>query len=133
MSEMKILVLNDQEEEFSLIKERHTECEVTFAQRYLLFLQEIENKLWDVIYIDDDLSGYPTHDTWTDGNGYQRKFDGVHAARAIAALNDIKLCPTKSVVITAKNVESSQQMLRILKQSNVPVSRLVLEKFEVHD
>jgi hypothetical protein len=123
---MKILVLNDKKEEFESIKDLYPQDEVVWSVRYLQFLHEIDEKMWDVIYLDYDISEYVTPDSWTDGNGHKKSFNGIHAARAISTLRDINRCPTQQVIITTKDVEKAYQMYKILKESNVQVSRIAL-------
>ena len=118
---MRILVLNDSDKEFNLIKNLHAESEVFHANRYLQFLHQIEDQAWDIIYLKDSFSSISEPDSWVDSNGFKRFFNGVHAARAIATMSDIGKCPTKRVVISQTSDEAST-MKQILAKASVNVS-----------
>lgn len=119
---MKVLVLNDSTEEFQTIKNLHENSNVFHASRYLQFLHQIDEQDWDIIYLKDDFSSIPEHDSWVDGNGFKQLFNGIHAARAIATLAEIGKCPAKRIVIS-RSSELANTMRQILLKANVNVSK----------
>lgn len=122
VAKMKVLVLNDSEHEFNLIKDSQKYTEIFHACRYLQFLHQVNEQEWDIVYLKDDFSSIPEHDSWVDGNGFKQLFSGIHAARAIASLAEIGKCPAKKVVISqTSNLAST--MRQILLNANVNVSK----------
>jgi len=119
---MKVLVLNDSESEFLTIAAHHENSDVFHAHRYLQFLQQMDGQDWDIVYLDDDLSSTAEPDSWFDGNGFKRLYDGIHAARAIATLAEIGKNPTKRVIISSASTAASK-MLQILSDVGVNVTK----------
>ena len=118
---MKVLVLNDSESEFFKIQALHENSEVFHAHRYLQFLQQIEEQDWDIIYLDDDLSSAAEPDSWFDGGGFKRLYDGIHAARAIATLAEIGKSPAKRVVISSLTT-TGDKMSQLLSEAGINVT-----------
>jgi hypothetical protein len=85
-------------------------------------LQQIDGQDWDIVYLDDDLSSAAEPDSWFDGNGFKRLYDGIHAARAIATLAEIGKNPTKRVIISSDSAAASK-MLQILSDVGVNVTK----------
>lgn len=119
---MKVLVLNDSESEFLVIAAQHENSDLFHAHRYLQFLQQIEDQGWDIIYLDDDLSSTAEPDSWFDGNGFKKFYDGIHAARAIATLAEIGKSPAKRVIISSTS-PSACKMSQILSAAGVNVTK----------
>jgi hypothetical protein len=119
---MKVLVLNDSESEFLVIATQYENSDVFHAHRYLQFLQQIEEQDWDIVYLDDDLSSTAEPDSWFDGNGFKKLYDGVHAARAIATLAEIGKNPAKRVIISSSS-NAADKMSQILSAAGVNVAK----------
>ena len=118
---MKVLVLNDSESEFNLIRDSQKYTEIFHAQRYLQFLHQIEVQDWDIIYLRDEFSSLPNPDVWMDGNGFKKLFDGVHASRALAGKAKSGSLSTKKVIICS-NSALADEMFQILEAAQIDVS-----------
>ena len=120
VAKMKVLVLNDSEHEFNLIKDSQKYTEIFHAHRYLQFLHQIDIQDWDVIHLRDEFSSSPNPDIWVDGNGTNKLFDGVHAARALAEKVKSGKHPTKKVIIHSNSTLASK-MFHILSDAKIEV------------
>lgn len=114
VTKMKILVLNDSDEEFAAIKSRHPYDEVFLASRYLQFLHCLETDEWDLVYLDDEISDITEPDVWVDGHGMKRYFTGLHAARFLSEIAGRNKGSIKEVIITSSST-SSHEMFQTLR------------------
>ena len=95
------LVLNPNKAHFDSLSRVAFESSLVFAQNYLSFLHHLDGKTWDAIYITYDLTSHIDHDSWVDGNGRRRVYNGLHAARAIASMSELGLTKASKIFICA--------------------------------
>lgn len=116
----KALVLNPDRAHFSNLSRVLFESSVVFSQNYLSFLHNLEGGVWDSVYITYDLTRYAEHDSWLDGAGYRKAYNGLHAARAIASMSELGLCKVNKVFLDSSSA-FLQEISNVLTASNVNV------------
>ena len=116
------LVLNPDKTHFDMLSGVDFESSFVFAQNYLSFLHHLDGKTWDAIYITYDLTNHIDHDSWVDGNGCKRVYNGLHAARAIASMSELGLSKVSKVFIHASSTHL-KEMSDVLAFSKIKVFR----------
>ena len=118
---MRILILDDMKirhNTFARIYKDHT---VVSVYRYSEFLKQLESSPWDLIHLDHDLGDFVSEpDTFVDGWGSVRLFDGQHASLRVAELSD-ELKP-KQVIIHSINSSGALAMKAIIERAKIPVT-----------
>jgi hypothetical protein len=118
---MNILILDDDEfrhEAYSVTYRRH---DVTHVYTYSDFLAALSSgSPWDLIHLDHDLGDLVVGDTYIDGWGHSREYNGQHASLRICELPDDML-PTR-VIIQSVNPDGARAMRSNLLRRGVKVS-----------
>jgi hypothetical protein len=117
---MKILILDDDKFRHEFFKKAYDGSEVRSAYTYTEFLQLLlDYSPWDLIHLDHDLGDLIGEaDTYVDGWGKTREFNGQHASLRICELDDDKL--PKRIIIQSVNPEGARAMLSNLTRRNIP-------------
>lgn len=118
----KVLVLNSDKAHFDSLSRVAFESSTTFSQNYLSFLHNLEGGTWDAVYITFDLSRHREHDSWVDGNGCRRVYNGLHAARAIASMSELNLCKVGRVFVEASSAHL-KEMSDVLASAKIKVDK----------
>lgn len=117
---MKILILDDDDVRHEVYSLSYKEHDVRHARSYFEFLSQLRTgSPWDLIHLDHDLGDLYTGDTYVDGWGSSREYNGQHAARDICQLSD-DLLPSE-VIIQSVNPDGAKAMMQMLKRRGVPV------------
>ena len=117
---MRILILDDDEFRHKFYKRVYSKHDVTHAYTYYEFLRHLDHSSpWDLIHLDHDLGDLQTGDTYVDGWGARREFNGGHASMRICELDDDRL-PTQ-VLIQSVNPDGARVMRSNLQQRGVAV------------
>lgn len=116
------LVLNPSKAHFDSLSGIAFESSLVFAQNYLSFLHHLDGKTWDAIYVTYDLTSHVDHDSWVDGNGCKRMYNGLHAARAIVSMSELGLSKVNKVFIHAPS-SHLKEMSDVLAFSKIKVFR----------
>lgn len=115
---MRILILDD-------VKDRHDtfakvfypEHEVVSVYLYTDFCEKL-NESWDLIHLDHDLGDFLNNpDTYVDGWGNVREYNGGHAAMRIC-----EMCKPPKVIIHSVNPVGAKIMLQMLERRGVEVT-----------
>ena len=117
---VRILILDDtpyRHEVFARLYEGH---EITSCYSYFGYLEALRSSPWDLVHLDHDLGNDSVADTYVDGWGNTRQYNGSHAAMRICELDDDKR--PKEVIIQSVNPSGAQGMLQMLQRANVNVS-----------
>ena len=118
---MKTLILDDDEFRHEYYTEIYTDHEVSHAWKYSDFCSSlVRGSPWDLIHLDHDLGDLVAGDTYTDGWGKLREFNGQHASQKLCELPD-ELLP-KKVIIQSVNPEGAKSMLQMLQRRGVAVT-----------
>lgn len=117
---MRILILDDDDRRHSAYDVMYAGHEIEHAYNYIAFLDAIyEGSPWDIVYLDHDLGDHISGDTYVDGWGNSREYNGVHAANRICELVDDQL--PKNVIIQSINPHGARVMLNILERRGLNV------------
>ena len=117
---MRILVLDDIRFRHESFARLYDTDEVVHVYRYNAFLDMLATCKWDLIHLDHDLGDFVDDaDTYVDGWGKTREFNGQHAAMRICEMEDDKL-PGR-VIIHSVNPEGARAMKSMLERRGVPV------------
>ena len=129
---MRILILDDDDSRHTTYDGRYGGNEVEHAYNYIAFLDELgTGSPWDLIHLDHDLGDLMSGDTYEDGWGITREYNGVHAAKVICELPD-ELLP-KKIIIQSINPHGSRVMMNILERRGIPVEWEPFTRFEGED
>ena len=118
---MRILALDDVKERHDAFRAWHERDEVRSVYYYRDFLIAIEEGPWDLVYLDHDLGDeVEGADTFVDGWGKTREYDGTHAA--------LRLCEQTAkgkfsgrVIIVSHNKDGAKSMRTDLQRSGIDV------------
>ena len=117
---MKILILDDDKFRHDAYSREYAEHDVRHVYTYFEFLSSLDTgSPWDLIHLDHDLGDLHSGDTYVDGWGNTREYNGQHAARDICELNDERL--PSEVIIQSVNPDGAKGMLQMLKRRGVTV------------
>lgn len=117
---VKILILDDEDKRHAAYNLTYAEHKIENSYNYIAFLDALyKDSPWDLIHLDHDLGDHMNGDTYEDGWGVVREFNGVHAASKICELEDKSL--PKAVIIHSLNPVGSQVMLNMIKQRGISV------------
>jgi|SRR5579885_337570 len=116
---MRILILDDMQIRHDTFKRIYQDHEVVCVFRFREFLSKLDTK-FDLIHLDHDLGDeIADADTFVDGWGKTRWFDGQNAAQVLCELSD-KLKPTK-VIVHSVNSVGAKAMVSMLARADIPV------------
>lgn len=120
---MRILILDDisvRHDTFDRIYNDPSN-EVVHVYRYTTFLDYLSMFRWDLIHLDHDLGDFVENpDTYVDGWGKTREYNGGHAAMRICELTD-DLLPAR-IIIHSVNPTGARAMKSMLERRGVPVT-----------
>lgn len=129
VEEVNILILDDDEVRHETFAARYAGHNVVHAFRYSTFVKHLEEySPWNLIHLDHDLGDFEQGDTYVDGWGNIREFNGRHAAQKICELPD-ELLPDE-VVIQSINPEGAKSMRSLLLGRGVQTSWIPFDPFE---
>jgi len=118
---MRILILDDDEYRHMHFAKEYEGHKVTHAWTYTQFLNSLTNASpWDLIHLDHDLGDMTMGDTYVDGWGNTREYNGQHAAQRICELDDATL--PQLVIIQSVNPQGAVTMRSMLQRRGVPVT-----------
>jgi len=118
---MKILILDDDDIRHEFFATIYAEHDVRHARTYFKFLNQLQvGSPWDLIHLDHDLGDLQSGDSYVDGWGKAREYNGQHAARDICELPDERL--PHQVIIQSVNPDGARAMLQMLQRRGVAVS-----------
>lgn len=117
---MRILILDDirfRHDSFDRIYEGD---DVRHAYKYSHFIYLLNGVVWDIVHLDHDLGDFVDDaDTYVDGWGKTREYNGQHAAMRICELSDGML--PKHVIIHSVNPEGARAMKSMLENRGLSV------------
>lgn len=114
---MKILILDDDDVRHEYYTEKYAGARHTWT--FWEFVADLDRgSPWDLIHLDHDLGDLVTGDTYIDGWGKTREFNGQHAAQKICELSDDRL--PKQVIIQSVNPEGAKAMRQMLLRRGIP-------------
>lgn len=118
---MRILILDDEQyrhNEFAIV---YSAQDVTHTTTYREFIHELSTSSpWDLIHLDHDLGESTLNDTYVDGWGVVRFFNGQHASLRICELSEDKL--PGEVVVHSINPNGAKSMVMNLTRRNIRVT-----------
>lgn len=116
----RVLVLDDIKFRHDSFDRIYEGSDVRHAYTYSQFVYLLKGVKWDLIHLDHDLGDFVDDaDTYVDGWGKTREFNGQHAAMRICEMEDDRL-PTR-VIIHSVNPEGARAMKSMLERRGVPV------------
>lgn len=119
---MRILVLDDIARRHEFYRQLHSEDTVVSCLHYREFMVALHAEKWDLVYLDHDLGDFVNDaDTFVDGWGATREFNGCHAAMRICEMDEDRR-PSR-VVIQSCNGSGSADMCRMLERIGMDVTR----------
>lgn len=118
---MKILVLDDIRFRHDTFDHVYDQDDVYHAYTYSDFLAQLHNgSPWDLLHLDHDLGDFVNDpDTYVDGWGIKREYNGQHATSRVCELSD-ELLP-KRVIVHSINPAGAKAMCGMLERRGVPV------------
>lgn len=117
---MRILILDDDPHRHEVFDHVYKGHAVVHAHSYFKFLDELLAwSPWDLVHLDHDLGDLHTADTYVDGWGSTREYNGVHASLRICELDDGSL--PRKVIIQSVNPEGARAMRANLQRRGVHV------------
>ena len=120
-NKMNILILDDDGYRHEVFRDLYKNHNISHAYHYSQFLDYlVSDSPWDLIHLDHDLGIEREGDTYVDGWGTTREYNGQHAVQEICALNE-ELLPRK-IIIQSINPVGGKLMLDILKRRGLNVS-----------
>ncbi len=110
---MRVLVLDDMTVRQVCFRMTYGEDNVKSTKTYNEFLNALDSEKWDIIHLDHDLGDFVENpDTYIDGWGITREFNGLHAAYKVCELPENKRpC---SVIVHSINPEGAKAMVAVL-------------------
>jgi hypothetical protein len=114
---MRILILDDVEHRHNVFDDIYQGHEVIHAYTYSDFWEKLVEGIWDLIHLDHDLGDAVNADTYVDGWGYVREYNGGHAAMRVCEMDN----PPK-VIIHSVNPVGSKTMFQMLERRGVEVT-----------
>lgn len=107
---MRILILDDEKVRHDDFEIAYAGHEVSHAYTYNEFVRLLESgSPWDLIHLDHDLGEVDGCDTFLDGWGTVRYFNGFHASTRICELHDHQL--PGEVIVHSVNPLGSQNIM----------------------
>jgi CheY-like chemotaxis protein len=107
---VRILILDDEKVRHDDFDAMYSGHEVTHAYRYNEFVRLlVGSSPWDLIHLDHDLGETEGCDTFLDGWGHVRYFNGYHASARICELHDHQL--PDEVIVHSVNPLGAQNIL----------------------
>lgn len=126
---MKILILDDDDTRHTTYDMRYVGHDVFHTYNYIAFTDELHSEFqWDLIHLDHDLGDLMSGDTYEDGWGITREYNGVHATNRICELPDGFI--PKKVIIQSINPHDSRVMMNLLERRGIPTEWRPFTKFE---
>lgn len=117
---MRILILDDDQHRHDVFNRAYKGHDVVHAHTYFKFLDELQSgSPWDLVHLDHDLGDLHSADTYVDGWGSTREYNGQHASLRICELDDAEL--PRRVIIQSVNPEGARAMRSNLQRRGVPV------------
>ena len=115
---MRVLVLDDIEHRHNIFDTIYQGHEVVHAYLYTGFCNKLIQGVWDLVHLDHDLSDFVDNaDTYVDGWGNIRAYNGGHAAMRVCELEN----PPK-VIIHSVNPVGAKIMRQMLERAGVEVT-----------
>lgn len=126
---MRILILDDDDTRHATYDMRYVGDDVVHVYNYIAFTDELQCEFqWDLIHLDYDLGDLMSGDTYEDGLGITREYNGVHATNRICELHD-RFIP-KKVIIQSINHHGARVMMNLLERRGIPIEWQPFTKFE---
>ena len=117
---MKILILDDIKHRHEVFAKKYQGHEIVHVYKYSDFCAQLESNQFDLIHLDHDLGDFVADaDTYVDGWGSTREFNGSHASMRVCELEDDKL-PEK-VIVHSINSVGAKNMLSNCQRRGIPV------------
>lgn len=119
---MRVLVLDDIKHRHDTFDAAYADDDVVHCYKYHGFCDALlHGGPWDLVHLDHDLGDFVNDaDTYVDGWGSTREYNGQHAAMRVCELDDVDL--PKKVIVHSVNPSGAQAMVRLLKRRGVPVT-----------
>ena len=118
---MKILILDDMKTRHDAFRRIYAEHEVVCVFRYSELKEKLAECRWDLIHLDHDLGdAVENPDTFVDGWGSTREFDGQFAAVRVCELPP-EMRPGQ-VIVHSVNPEGAKRMLGLLQRAKIDVT-----------
>jgi len=115
---MNILILDDDDYRHMVFAERYPNDCVVSVNSYSAFVDQINSNVkWDLVHLDHDLGDLVEGDTYIDGWGKKREYNGQHAAKLICEMSDNSL--PRSIIIQSVNPDGARAMLSMLQKRGV--------------
>jgi hypothetical protein len=111
---MNILILDDLNYRHETFKRVYSGHNVVSVTKFSQFVEQLAND-WDLIHLDHDLGDFTNADTYVDGWGNLREYDGCHAAKSICELDKY---PNK-VIVHSINASCSPVMVKMLQRVGI--------------
>ena len=114
---LRILILDDDWFRHHLFRRQFREEISVHCSSFNAFVLELQagEGSWDLIHLDHDLGDQTSADTFTDGFGSIRAFDGGHAVSVILALNKK---PPRVIVHSHNNI-AAPRMVSDLRRAGI--------------
>lgn len=115
---MRILILDDDDHRHSVYAKTYSTHSVAHARSYRQFVDLLrQGSPWDLIHLDHDLGDFESADSYIDGWGTAREYNGVDAARALCSLKDHEL--PYEVIIQSVNPDGAISMRQMLQRRGI--------------
>jgi hypothetical protein len=112
----RILVLDDDKERHNAFDRIYEDCLVEHAYTYSEFVNKLNYGKWDLIHLDHDLGDHTVGDTWIDGWGSTREYNGKNAVDRVCEL-DVK---PNEVIVHSINPPGAKAMCQSLTKAGIP-------------
>lgn len=115
---MRILILDDLQSRHDAFDRMYPGDEVVHAYLYTDFCDKLADGVYDLVHLDHDLGDFTDQaDTYVDGWGNIREFNGGHAAMRVCEMTN-----PPTVIIHSVNPVGAKIMRQMLERQGVAVT-----------
>ena len=115
---MRVLILDDIQHRHNVFDTIYQGHQVAHAYLYTDFCDKLNQGTWDLVHLDHDLGDFVDNaDTYVDGWGNIREYNGGHAAMRVCELDYLP-----KVIIHSVNPVGAKIMRQMLERRGVEVT-----------